>query len=42
VSEQDDDRTKQNRRRARFWALVIGAVAVTFYVGIFLLISTRY
>jgi len=38
----DQDRTKQNRRRARFWALVIGAVAVIFYVGIFFLIHTRY
>ncbi|MDQ2070170.1 hypothetical protein [Natronospira bacteriovora] len=38
----EQERTKQNRRRARNWALVIGAVAVVFYLGIFFLIHTRY
>jgi len=38
----DQERTRQNRRRARNWALAIGALAVAFYVGIFLLIDARY
>jgi hypothetical protein len=40
VDEQE--RTKKNRKRARNWALVIGAIAVAFYVGIFFLIHARY
>jgi hypothetical protein len=40
VDEQE--RIKKNRKRARNWALVIGAIAVAFYVGIFFLIHARY
>lgn len=38
----DQERIKKKRKRARNWALVIGAIAVAFYVGIFFLIHARY
>ena len=38
----EQERIKKNRKRARNWALVIGAIAVAFYVGIFFLIHARY
>lgn len=38
----DSERTKQNRRRARNWALLIAAVAIAFYVSIFFVIEARY
>jgi len=38
----DEERIRQNRRRARNWALVVGGVALVFYLGIFFLIGTRY
>lgn len=39
---EERDRNQENRRRARKWALLIAAVAIAFYVGIFFVVSGRY
>jgi uncharacterized membrane protein (DUF485 family) len=39
---QDDERVREKRKRARFWALVLAAVVLTFYLGFFFLINARY